>query len=126
MAASPLVSAWCVAGLVGCAVAASPTSGSPASTASSASASADQSPSGVRVMVKLAKPTVDRAAVAAHAQDVAGVPVQATNAVSPDWHALSLACANAAACDAAIARLRADTGAFVAIETDARRRPLTP
>ncbi|MDB5818027.1 MAG: hypothetical protein JWQ11_1667 [Rhizobacter sp.] len=81
-------------------------------------------PESSRVMVKLRDPSLDRAAVAAQAQVVAGVPVQANGAVSPEWQALALDCADAAACEAAVARLRADTGRYVLVEIDRRERAL--
>jgi hypothetical protein len=62
--------------------------------------------------------------VVAQAQAVAGVPVQATGAVGPEWQALSLDCADTFACEAAVARLRADTGRYVLVEIDRRERAL--
>jgi hypothetical protein len=109
------------AGLVACSAASPPAP--PLSLAGAAPASrstVQPAPENARVMVRLRDPSVDRAAVAAQAQAVAGVPVQATGAVTPEWQALTLDCADAAACDAAVARLRADTGRYLLVEIDRR------
>src|ERR1035441_9046024 len=76
----------------------------------------------VRVLVKLAHPSDDTAAIAAEASRQAGVPVRYGAAVSSAWHALSLHCPDAAACDAAIVRLR-QSGVYAAVEPDARKHP---
>jgi hypothetical protein len=75
----------------------------------------------VRVLVKLAHPSDDTAAIAAEASRHAGVPVRYAASVSSAWHALSLRCPDAAACDAAIGRLR-QSGVYAAVEPDARKQ----
>jgi len=76
----------------------------------------------VRVMVKLARPSDDRAAIAAEASRVSGVPASYGSAVSATWHALSLRCVDLSACDAAIDRLRQAKAAYEAVELDGRKR----
>jgi hypothetical protein len=73
------------------------------------------------VLVKLAHPSDDTAAIAAEASRQAGVPVRYGAAVSSAWHALSLHCPDAAACDAAIVRLR-QSSVYTAVELDARKQ----
>lgn len=109
-----------VAGLAACATAVPTPRTPPTSDTPTSRTSAEPAPDSARVMVKLRNPSVDRAAVAADAQRVAGVPVRATGAVTPEWQALSLDCADAAACEAAIDRLRADTGRYLLVEIDRR------
>ena len=72
-------------------------------------------------MVKLARPSQDAAGIAADAGRVAGVPVSYGAAVSAAWHALSLHCADASACDVAVARLR-QAKAYEAVELDGRKQ----
>jgi hypothetical protein len=74
-----------------------------------------------RVLVKLTQPSEDTAAIAAAATRLAGVPVSYAASVSAQWHALSLHCPDAAACDAAIDRLR-QSGSYVVVEPDTRKR----
>ena len=76
----------------------------------------------VRVIVKLARPSEDAKAIAADATRIAGVPVTYAAATSSTWHALSLHCSGAA-CDAAIARLRAAETLYQAVEIDGRKTP---
>src|SRR5689334_2359045 len=76
----------------------------------------------VRLMVKLARPAQDGAVIAADASRVAGVPAHYRSMVSADWHALSLRCADASACDRAIERLRQAKTTFEAVELDGRKR----
>ena len=73
-------------------------------------------------MVKLARPSGDRADIAAEVSRVAGVPASYGTAVSANWHALSLRCVDTSACDAAIARLRQAKAAYEAVELDGRKR----
>jgi hypothetical protein len=75
-----------------------------------------------RVMVKLARPSDDAKAIAADAARVAGVPVTYAAAASSTWHALFLHCADIG-CDAAIARLRAASTLYQAVEIDGRKTP---
>ena len=120
-------SLWLLSNLAACTVASqTPRPLSLGSAASTAGTSARPLPDASRVMVKLRDPSIDRAAVAAEAQAVAGVPVQATGAVTPEWQALSLDCADEAACEAAIDRLRADTGRYLLVEIDRRRTTMPP
>jgi hypothetical protein len=75
----------------------------------------------VRVVVKLALPSDDTAAIAAEASRQAGGEVRYGAAVSSAWHALSLHCPDAATCDAAIVRLR-QSSVYTAVELDARKQ----
>jgi hypothetical protein len=90
-----------------------------ASPASSASAAAAP----LRVMVKLVRGSADAMAIATEASGVAGVPVSYAAATTLTWHALTLHCASAAQCDAAIARLRAAGTIYQAVEIDGRKTP---
>ena len=76
----------------------------------------------VRLMVKLTQASDDRAGIAAEVSRVAGVPASYRSLVSANWHALSLHCADASACDAAIGRLRQARTSFEAVELDGRKR----
>jgi hypothetical protein len=76
----------------------------------------------VRVLVKLARPSEDASAIAAEATRQAGVPASYAAAVSPAWHALSLHCTSATACDAAIARLRQASAVYEIVELEGRKR----
>jgi hypothetical protein len=73
-------------------------------------------------MVKLVRPSDDRAGIAAEVSRVAGVPASYGSAVSASWHALSLRCVDTSACDAALDRLRQAKAAFEAVELDGRKR----
>ena len=75
----------------------------------------------VRVIVKLNQPSGDADAIAADAARRAGVPVRYAAAVNGAWHALSLQCADAAACDAAIDNMR-KSGAYSSVELDSKKR----
>lgn len=74
-----------------------------------------------RLLVKLVSPSTDGTAIAAEATRLAGVPVSYGAAVSPEWHAISLHCADASACGEAIGRLRR-SGVYGSVETDGRKR----
>jgi len=76
----------------------------------------------VRLMVKLVRPAQDGAVIAADASRVAGVPAHYRSMVSASWHALSLRCADASACDRAVDRLRQDKATFESVELDGRKR----
>lgn len=76
-----------------------------------------------RVLVKLAGPSVDATAIEAEAARETGFAVRYAGPVGGAWHLLRLHCPDAAACDAAIARLRAANGTFLAVEPDGRKRP---
>ena len=69
-------------------------------------------------MVKLTRPSDDKAGIAAEVSRVAGVPAGYASMVSASWHALSLRCSDASACDAAIDRLRQARATFEAVELD--------
>jgi hypothetical protein len=90
--------------------------------ACAAAPAADAGPVSVRIVVKLVRASEDGAAIAAEASRVAGVPVAYAAAVSPFWHALGLRCADAPACDAAMARLRAASGVYESVEVDGRKK----
>jgi hypothetical protein len=76
----------------------------------------------VRLMVKLTKPSDDKAGIAAEVSRVAGVPAGYRSMVSASWHALSLRCSDASSCDSAVDRLRQARSSFEAIELDGRKR----
>jgi hypothetical protein len=73
-------------------------------------------------MVKLTRPSDDKAGIAAEVSRIAGVPAGYASMVSASWHALSLRCSDASACDAAIDRLRQARASFEAVELDGRKR----
>ncbi|MEP7301290.1 MAG: hypothetical protein ABI699_07155 [Caldimonas sp.] len=76
----------------------------------------------MRVLVKLVRPSEDATAIAAEASRQAGVPARYAASVSTVWHALSLRCADAAACGAALARLRQASGVYQAVEPEGRKQ----
>lgn len=80
----------------------------------------------LRVLVRLAQPQPDAAAIAAAAASSAGRPVRYLSASGADWHALAVDCTDAADCQAAFERLRADTTRFSAAQVDARKRIVAP
>ena len=80
----------------------------------------------LRVMVKLSQPATDPDVIARQAARVAGTAVRYAAAISPQWHALALSCADAAGCEAAMQRLRADTNTYEAVQRDERKRALKP
>ena len=84
---------------------------------------ADSEAGGVdmRVLVKLVAPSTDAVAIAAEASRRAGVPVRYAAAVSPQWHAVSLHCADAATCASAVERLRQAAATYLAVEPDGRK-----
>jgi len=75
----------------------------------------------VRILVKLVQPSDDSQAIATQASHAAGVPVGYAASVSSSWHSLSVHCVDAAACEAAIARLRQNS-AYAAVEPDGRKQ----
>jgi len=80
----------------------------------------------LRVMVRLAQPGADAAAIAASAEAVAGKPVRYVAASSEQWHALTIDCRDAADCRAAFDRLKADTLRFADVQVDGRKRIVAP
>ena len=86
-------------------------------------ATAADAPVAMRLLVKLAQPSTDAAAIAREAAAAAGVPVRYVAAAGAGWHALALQCASAPQCDGALQRLRSDTSMYVAVERDERKRP---
>lgn len=89
-------------------------------------AAPEAGPGPLRVMVRLAQPQADAAGIAAAAASSAGRPVRYLSASGTDWHALAIDCADAADCQAAFERLRADTDRFSAAQLDARKRIVSP
>jgi hypothetical protein len=88
-------------------------------------ADAAPEPPPVRVLVKLANTTlVDASAIRGDAARIAGVRVSYAAAAGSAWHAIVLHCRGAAECDAAVARLRAATGTYLAVEIDGRKSPM--
>jgi len=79
-----------------------------------------------RVLVKLAHPGADAAAIARAVEQVARVPARYVASTSPQWHALALRCGASSDCDAALERLRAERAVFEAAQRDERRRIVTP
>jgi len=79
-----------------------------------------------RLLVKLAAPSTDTAAIVRHASETAQSAVRYVASTSPEWHALMLSCADQAACEHAVQRLRADTSAYASVHLDQRRRVVTP
>ncbi len=77
--------------------------------------------SDMRILVTLPQPSADGSAVAHAAQRAAGVPVRHLAALSPLQHALALSCHAPAECEAALQRLRAQSGQFVAVALDGRK-----
>jgi hypothetical protein len=81
-------------------------------------------PSAWRIAVKLRQPSTDRQNIVDTARRIAGVDIDYVAATSPQWHALGLRCAEEAACDAALQRLRAATATYESVQRDQRRQPL--
>lgn len=80
---------------------------------------------GPRLLLRVADPAADGATVARLVRDASGADVATVVASGGRWHAVRLRCAGAA-CDAALARLRAAAvpgAAIDAVEPDGRRRP---
>jgi len=82
--------------------------------------------SGMSVLVKLARPTIEPQAVAAEVEAAAGRPARYLSSVSEAWHALFLRCDSAANCEALLQRLRADTTRIAAAQRDERKRIVSP
>jgi len=80
----------------------------------------------VRILVKLKQPGCDPQAIASRASEVAGLPVGYIAAASEAWHALVIACDDAAACREALARLQADAVTYDRVSPDMRRRVDNP
>ena len=78
----------------------------------------------LRVLVQLAPDDADAARIAERITRSAGTPARYIAPSGSGWHALALACADAA-CDAALARLR-DDHSVLAVQLDARKRIVTP
>jgi hypothetical protein len=85
------------------------------------SSPAPQVGAGLRVLVKLVQPSDDLAAIAAEAGRRAGVPARHAATVSANWHALELQCPDAAACEAALQRLRQAGTVYQSVEIDGRK-----
>ncbi len=75
----------------------------------------------MRVVVKLVRSSEDTRAIADEATRRAGVPASYAAAVSATWHALVLHCADASACDAAMAKMRQASGVYEAVDVDGRK-----
>jgi serine protease len=86
-----------------------------------ACASGGPASGGLRVQVRVTDAhLVDAAAVAAAAQQIAGVPVRDALASGLRWYALTLVCDNAAECEVARLRLTAQPQVFDPVEVDRR------
>lgn len=79
-----------------------------------------------RVLVKLAQPSTDAAAIERAVEQSARVPARYVASSSAQWHALALRCGTPSECDAALERLRAERAVFEAAQRDERRRIVTP
>ena len=80
----------------------------------------------LRVLVKLVSPSSDGDAIATEASRRAGVPVRHAAAVSPEWHALWLQCADSMACEAAFASLQKADDTYRIVERDDRKTAAKP
>lgn len=80
----------------------------------------------MRVLVKLTRPSVDTQAIAAQVAAAAATPARYLAATSAQWHALALECPDAAACDAALRRLGADSATFEVAQRDEMKRIVRP
>lgn len=81
---------------------------------------------GLRVLVQLARPLGDAGRIAEAAAHGSGKVATYLAASGGDWHALNLSCSDADDCEAALQRLRADRGRFLAVQRDERKRVVTP
>jgi len=91
--------------------------------------SATPPPVGLRVLLRLAPdaaassvPAATPVAIERSVSASAGVPVRYLAASGSQWHAVLLQC-DPDACEAALARLTADTTRFSAVQRDELRRP---
>jgi len=91
--------------------------------------SASPAPVGLRVLLRLAADPASGAVAGATAVAIersvsasAGVPVRYLAASGSQWHAVLLQC-DPDACEAALARLTADSARFSAVQRDVLRRP---
>lgn len=91
--------------------------------------SASPAPVGLRVLLRLAPdaatqlpPADTAAAIERIVSASARVPVTYVAASGSQWHAVLLQC-DPDACEAALARLSADSARFLAVQRDALRRP---
>lgn len=105
--AAPFAAAFAVCALSACAAPASAPAGSGVT---------------LRVVVKLVRPSEDQKSIADEATRRAGVAASYAAAVSASMHALVLHCDDAAACDAAMARLRQASGVYEMVEVDGRKQ----
>lgn len=96
----------------------------PALALAACASSAPPVPSEARVLVQVAPPAGEPLRIAEAVGRASGVPARYLGASGGDWHALALVCA--ADCDAAIARLRADSTRFPSVQRDERKRVVTP
>ena len=97
-----------------------------AGVALAACASELTAPTPMRLLVKLAQPSTDSAAITAQARAATGRAVRYVAATSERLHALSVDCSEPADCDAVLQRLRADTAFFETVQRDERKRIVTP
>ena len=80
----------------------------------------------VRVLVQVTQPLDDAARIVDDAARSSGKSVRYVASSGSGWHALSLGCAGADDCEAAVQRLRADRRHFIAVQRDERKRIVTP
>jgi hypothetical protein len=80
----------------------------------------------LRVLVKLAQPSSDTAAITRLVSSRAGVTASYFGSSGLAWHALRLPCDGAANCEAVLQRMRADRAAFEIVERDERKLIVKP
>lgn len=80
----------------------------------------------LRVLIKLAQPSSDTAAITRLVSSRAGVTARYFGSSGVAWHALRMPCDGAADCEAILQRLRADRRAFEIVERDERKLIVKP
>lgn len=105
------------AALIACAQAAAPVTPTAAASASSASPF-----EGLRVQVRTVTDWSSLPALAARLAAIAGVPVRDIAGIETQRVAVTLECADTAACDQAVARLAAERAVIADVTPDARRK----
>ncbi len=77
----------------------------------------------VRILVKLARPSQNAAAIGAEAARQSGVSARYAKPMSAVWHVIVLRCVDVDMCDAAIARMRQARDVYEAVESEGRKQP---
>lgn len=81
---------------------------------------------GLAVLVKLAQPSANGAAIATQVSLATSRPARYVSTSGADWHLVEVACRGPADCELALQRLRLDTARFVAAQRDERKRIVSP